>query len=260
VNSTSRIQREIELHADIADDYRVRYGHPFSIFYNRYWNQRILSFLPKDEQLRVLDLSCGTGFLLVDLVRLHPSSVGLDISEAMLTVAREKKAIRRRLVVGNGVMLPFPERCFDAVVCRGSLHHLPDLQQALAEIRRILVPGGTFVFSEPSNDALIIRLARKLMYHISEKFDEEDEGYHLAELSATVRSAGFDHGQWFRFGLLGYVFAGFPDRLGWLKHLPGSIYITRFFILLDRGIEKVPGLRRLCFQILGVVQKPVSHA
>lgn len=255
VSDKSHLQREIELHRHISDDYRIRYGHPFSQFYNRYWNGRLIALLPRDRQARVLDLGCGTGFLLDDLIQHYPHAVGFDLSESMLAVAREKERVAHRLVAGDGGQLPFKDACFDAVVCRGSLHHLPELDTALCEIRRVLAENGSLIFTEPSNDALLIRAARRVMYHLSDKFDEEDEGYHLTSLVRAMEEAGFAPQDVGRFGFLGYAFAGFPDRLGWLIHLPGSMLLTRLFIAVDKTIEHLPGIRRLCFQILGAVGK-----
>lgn len=255
MSESERLRREIELHEAIADDYRERYGFPFSSFYNHYWNDRIIGLVPGDRKLRVLDLGCGTGFFLSDLVASFPDSYGLDLSQAMLGVAREKDAIRHRLVAGDGTRLPFADGSFDVVLCRGSLHHLPNLNTALAEINRVLSDDGYLAFSEPSNGAFIIRLARKIMYHLSDKFDEEDEGYRLQQLADLVASKGFHIRTMQHMGLLGYTFAGFPDRLGLFKYLPGSLALTRAFVALDEMIERTPFLHTQCFQILGLAQK-----
>lgn len=251
----SHLQREITLHQHISEDYRVRYGYPFAKFYNRYWNERLITLLPHGKQAKVLDLGCGTGFFLNDLIQSYPNSIGFDLSEAMLSVAKEKESMAHRLVAGDGGCLPFKDEHFDAVVCRGSLHHLSDLGTALHEIHRVLAENGILVFSEPSNDAFLIRAARRIMYHLSDKFDEEDEGYHLTALVRAMEETGFAPQDVGRFGFLGYAFAGFPDRLGWLIHLPGNMLLTRFFIAVDKIIERLPGIRRLCFQIIAVAKK-----
>ena len=58
-----------------------------------------------------------------------------------------------------------------------------------------------------------------------------------------------------KFGVLAYVFAGFPDHLGVLRFLPGSALLTRLFIGLDRVLCALPGLSLLGFHVL-VVARP----
>ena len=251
----SQQQREIELHERIADDYRSRYGYRFSTYYHHYWNDRLISLLPEGRQLRVLDLACGTGFLLRDLVKVFPATVGIDLSAAMLAVAREKEEVTGRLIAGDACLLPFADGSFDTVVCRGSLHHFPDAEGTFGEIHRVLVKGGQVVFSEPSNEAFLIRAARKIMYHLSDKFDEEDEGYHLGAFVSQLEGARFNVEFSGRMGFLAYALSGFPDRLGLLKYVPGSLWLTRLFIFLDQLIEKVPVIQRLCFAILVKARK-----
>lgn len=255
MNEATRIQREIALHEAISSDYRERYGYPFSSFYNHYWNDRIIGIIPYHDSLRVLDLGCGTGFLLSDILTLFPNAYGLDLSQDMLLVAKEKKSINYRLVAGDGTRLPFLNGSFDVVMCRGSLHHLPSLNSALREIYRVLAAGGYLVFSEPSNGSLIVRLARRIMYRLSDKFDEEDEGYRMETFADVISSNGFHIKSMQYLGMLGYIFAGFPDRLGLLKHIPGNRTLVQFFIAFDEIIERAKLLHGQCFQILGCAQK-----
>jgi ubiquinone/menaquinone biosynthesis C-methylase UbiE len=254
MSERSHLKREIELHEKIAEDYRLRYGYPFSLFYNRYWNHILIKLLPQKKGLRILDLGCGTGFFLEDISKCHANTVGLDLSEAMLAIGKEKPGVGR-FVAGDGSNLPFISESFDVIVCRGSLHHMPNLEATLSEIYRVLVPEGRVIITEPSNDAWLIRLSRKLMYHISDNFDEEDEGYHLSDLERRFEKSGFNSKIVRRFGFLGYVFSGFPDRLGILKHVPGSLSITKVFIWIDQIVEKTPVLKHLCFQIMGSFEK-----
>jgi len=247
---TNRLHHEKELHSRIAGDYLERYNYNFSALYNHYWNQRLIEFIPKKLDLRILDLGCGTGFLLEELNSVSNNSVGLDLSADMLKLACEKEKAKRRLILGSGDNLPFADGVFDVVVCRGSLHHMPNLEHVLSEIRRILMLGGHFILSEPCNDAFWIRSLRKFMYKISNKFCEEDEGYRMIEITKKLRAEGFILNSCKRFGLFGYAFAGFPDRLGLLKYTPFNTGLTKLFIFIDKMIEKIFYLQRACFQIL----------
>jgi SAM-dependent methyltransferase len=95
----------------------------------------------------VLDVGCGTGEITARLAETFPeaSFVGLDLEEAHLERARARCAShgsRVRFRYGDALALPFPDAQFDLVVCRHLLQAVPDARRVLAEIKRVLRPGG----------------------------------------------------------------------------------------------------------------------
>ena len=144
----SHLTREIELHKRLAANYTVRYQDAFSQVFQKEWN-RALFTMNQTKADRVLELGCGTGVLLADLKQKYRFVVGFDVSREMMQAAWKLGAL---LVAGDGSTLPFGRASFDLVICRGVLHHVPDRRAALAEIHRVLRPGGEFILSEPSND------------------------------------------------------------------------------------------------------------
>jgi len=94
-----------------------------------------------------------------------------------------------------------------------------------------------------------------VLYKKSPHFDEGDEGFTRKGIIALCEKAGFDVTLAKKYGVFAYVFAGFPDHLGILKYVPGNVWITRFFIRLDRVLCAIPGLSLLGFHIV-VVGKP----
>jgi protein-L-isoaspartate(D-aspartate) O-methyltransferase len=88
---------------------------------------------------KVLDIGCGKGFLLYELLRLVPGVevYGLDISDYAINNAKEE--IKERLQVGNANNLPFPDNHFDLVYSITTLHNLQnyDLDKALREMERV---------------------------------------------------------------------------------------------------------------------------
>lgn len=99
----------------------------------------------------VLDVACGTGIVTrtaADLVGPGGSVVGLDLNDAMLTVARR---VRPDLEwrQGSADALPFDADSFDAVLCQMALMFFPDRPKALAEMRRVARPGGTVAVDVP---------------------------------------------------------------------------------------------------------------
>ena len=95
----------------------------------------------------VLDVGCGTGEITGRLAEKfsHASFIGVDLEVAHLARARVRCASfgsRIRFETGDALALSFPDGTFDLVVCRHLIQAVPDAARALAEIRRVLRPGG----------------------------------------------------------------------------------------------------------------------
>jgi len=104
---------------------------------------------------RVLDLACGTGLNfphLRELVGERGLVVGVDLTPGMLDIARKLIAARgwKNVEVreADAAELPFPDASFDKAIVSFALNIIPDYGRAVAEVKRVLVPGGTFVALE----------------------------------------------------------------------------------------------------------------
>jgi len=100
---------------------------------------------------RLLDVGCGPGEVLNRLATIAPGidATGLDVDAAMIDRARRKAArtgratdAGPRFVVADVAAMPFPDASFDVVVSSYAVHHWPDRQAGLAEVMRVLKPGG----------------------------------------------------------------------------------------------------------------------
>ena len=108
---------------------------------------------------RVLEVGCGRGVALAVLGRLlRPSRlVGLDPDDGFLAEARlrlTRAGAAAELVPGDVRRLPFPDAAFDLVVDFGTCYHIAAAGRALAEIARILAPGGLFLHETPLSHLL----------------------------------------------------------------------------------------------------------
>jgi SAM-dependent methyltransferase len=100
--------------------------------------------------MRLLELGCGTGEYTARLAASGAHIAAIDISADLLHLA-ERRGLPSRIVFfrGDAERLPFPDASFDAVAGNAVLHHLR-LGPALAEVRRVLRPGGRCAFTEPN--------------------------------------------------------------------------------------------------------------
>jgi ubiquinone/menaquinone biosynthesis C-methylase UbiE len=120
----------------------------------------------------VLELGCGTGFFLLNLKLAGVVEHGYvtDLSPGMVEVAR-RNASRLGFEVEGRVAdaerIPYDDGTFDLVVGHAVLHHIPDVEQSLREVLRVLKPGGRFVFAgEPTRwgDYVARRLSRAVWW------------------------------------------------------------------------------------------------
>jgi SAM-dependent methyltransferase len=95
---------------------------------------------------RCLDLCCGTGLHVPVLLELGWSTVGIDISEDQLRLARERLGDEVELLEADAADLPFPDDTFDAVLSAFTHTDVDDFEGLLHEAARVLRKGGTLVF------------------------------------------------------------------------------------------------------------------
>jgi 2-polyprenyl-6-hydroxyphenyl methylase/3-demethylubiquinone-9 3-methyltransferase len=100
--------------------------------------------------LRVLDVGCGGGLAAACLVQRGARVVGLDLSQASLHVAARQLCrsggLEAVFICGRAEALPFADASFEVVWCTDVLEHLADLPAALAQMARVLKPGGLFLY------------------------------------------------------------------------------------------------------------------
>ena len=142
----------------IAPDYD-RLNHLMSLGVDRSWRRRALREIVTPERPQaLLDIACGTGdFALAQARRMHAESriTGLDLSEGMLAVMREKVekaglAGRISCEQGDCEQMRFAEGSFDCATIAFGIRNFAHREAALEEILRVLKPGGRLVILELS--------------------------------------------------------------------------------------------------------------
>jgi demethylmenaquinone methyltransferase/2-methoxy-6-polyprenyl-1,4-benzoquinol methylase len=107
---------------------------------------------------RVLDVACGTGDLSITLFEITGAGVvGTDFCRPMLDIAAGKISSRIRLIEGDALHLPFRDGTFEVATIAFGLRNLSNVESGLAELLRVVKPGGwvaVLEFSRPANAML----------------------------------------------------------------------------------------------------------
>lgn len=150
---------------------------------------------------RVIDIGCGPGFLTAEVADdVGPSgwSCGLDLSASMLALARARSAGQPGAAwvdfrEGDAAALPFPDAAFDAAVATQVYEYVGDVARALAELHRVLRPGGRAVIVDTDWDSIVWHSTDgRRTARILAAWDEHLADPHLPRsLRPLLRQAGF---------------------------------------------------------------------
>src|SRR5262249_51219477 len=147
--TTSESQREFS-------SWSRRYDRdPLQWLFFKPTHRRILKQI-RATDLKILDIGCGTGQFATKVLQRYPQArlVGLDLCESMLQKAVHRSAGHFATVRADSHRLPFADDCFDIVTCSHSFHHYPDQPRVVAEMYRVLRPGGRLFIADGNRDGL----------------------------------------------------------------------------------------------------------
>jgi ubiquinone/menaquinone biosynthesis C-methylase UbiE len=216
----------VRYHDVAAADYDAKWG----ISYEEQGRQQVVGKLekalgkPLPRFDRALEIGAGTGYFSLNLLRsgVVREAVATDISQGMLDALSEsadKLGLHVETVCTEAARLPFPDDSFDLVFGHAILHHLPDLDAAFREFRRVLRPGGSLAFagepshhgdrlaSYPKRAALAVAPAWRRLVGAGRRLGWDDpaeaqehalehvvdvHAFTPADLSGLARRAGFD--------------------------------------------------------------------
>ena len=182
---------------------------------------------------RVLDVGCGRGLLLREFQRRGWDVRGTEMSETAARYPRE--VLKLRVDVGSLEDLALPAGHFDAVTLWHVLEHIPDPRVVLAEVQRVLKPGGALFVGVPNFGGWEARLARDKFFHL-------DVPRHLAHLtreslSRALKDAGLRERGW----------SGFAPEYDWfsfvqsLENRVGLRHNLLYNVLRGQGAKVLHG-------------------
>jgi ubiquinone/menaquinone biosynthesis C-methylase UbiE len=138
-------------HEDLAQRYRAWRMRTLGVVTERLEVAAVMEFLGPVEGKRFLDAGCGDGTYSIAAAERGAMVTGVDLSDDMLAVARERSAARGVTVdwrQGDVMALPFPDSSFDLAIAITLLCLVPDPRGAVRELSRVLVPGGRLVVGD----------------------------------------------------------------------------------------------------------------
>lgn len=182
---------------------------------HRIWRKRVMSMMAVKPGDFALDLCCGTGDWTLALARaVGPAGrvVGLDFSPVMIReadrkVRTAKYADRITLREGDAMQLPYPDNSFNVVTIGFGLRNVPDANQVLREMTRVVKPGGQVVCletSQPTNPVIhagwqvyfghVVPLMGSLVAHHYQAYNYLQRSTHsfvsVTQLADMFRTAG----------------------------------------------------------------------
>jgi ubiquinone/menaquinone biosynthesis C-methylase UbiE len=200
----------------------------------------------------ILDNGCGIGYSADFLAK--EKMIGIDISKGMIEKAKKRT---NRLVCADSQRLPFKNETFEVIFCRSLLHHLPNPQDGVREMKRVLKMNGELIISEPIQSILNIiprRIAKK-----GRHFSEVHKDFKAKNLIEMLRD-DFIINDMKYFGYIAYPVLGFPDVVDLYKYLPFKKYSGIFLIHFDEYLSRIPIIRTQSWGVtIRAIKKESSH-
>lgn len=199
-----------EKHTIVSYDRRItkKYQLEHKYYTVNKWIEKMID----EKTSLVLDFGCGTGSVTLQLLEKGIKTISCDASLGMLNELQRKagaRGLKCICKVADVENLPFKNDTFEALVCTGVLHHLPDIKKAVKEQLRVIKKGGLLFIAEPTSNRswvsciywkmvdivkAIFRLLRKPRLETQERpLDKEDinEILHVLKNEATMFSVTY---------------------------------------------------------------------
>ena len=167
------------------------------------WRKKVVEIVAQTLPENILDIATGTGDLAINLSETNAKKIiGLDISDGMLEVGRQKIAAKKldniiSMVIGDSENLPFEDNSFDAITVAFGVRNFENLEKGLSEILRVLKPDGVFVILEtsvptktPFKQGYNV-YTKYIMPTIGRLFSKDQSAYSYLSKSASL----FPHGE-----------------------------------------------------------------
>jgi ubiquinone/menaquinone biosynthesis C-methylase UbiE len=228
-------------------------------------NRFILRQLGDVNGKLLLDLGCGAGENSVYFALRGAECVASDYSPGMVDVALKLASANGVKITGrviNAMDIDYPDNTFDIVYAANLLHHIPDPKVTIAEIHRVLKPGGKMCFWDPLRHNPVINIYRKIATEVRTADETPLHIDLLRDVRSMFSSTAADT---FWIATL-WIFLQFyliekvnPNQERyWKKIIAEQVRLQpmyRRLERLDRWLKKIPGMRRMAWNVAVVATK-----
>jgi ubiquinone/menaquinone biosynthesis C-methylase UbiE len=116
--------------------------------------EKIAGLVNPDDNDRILDVGCGTGDILIEIMKRNNKARLFGIDASAYMTKRAAQRTREKIIKSVAERLPFENNFFDKVLCSEVLEHVQNMKKSIDEISRVLKPGGVFVISYPDENLI----------------------------------------------------------------------------------------------------------
>ena len=185
-----REARDQQLFDDIAARYCRKDLLPASRIARRHRLIQTLKVVPEIHQPAVLEVGCGAGFSATYLAGYYASYLGVDYAPQLIAYAQQHNQGVGVTFEGRNIKDYHTDQRFDVVFMIGVLHHIDDLEVAMAHLLKFLKPGGWLVANEPHPGNPLISLARAVRQKIDRQYSSDQQPLSAADLRRLYGRAG----------------------------------------------------------------------
>jgi len=174
---------------------------------------------------KVLDIACGTGVLTEQFVRMGADVTGLDLTARAVELTKTRLALyglHANVIEGDAQKMPFEDNTFDFVCAWGCLMHMPKTEQAIAEIHRVLKPGGKMLAMMYHKNSVHLRYAIQLHKGILQlKYLKYDNQSLINRHTDGFLVGGNELAKFYSRKEFRTLFSGFQNLHLWIEDNPG---------------------------------------
>jgi ubiquinone/menaquinone biosynthesis C-methylase UbiE len=199
------------------------------------WFTWVFDQLELSPGVHILEIGCGPGTLWSENRHRIPADWHITLSDFSTGMVQESKRnigqVRSHFAfeASNGMAIPFPEATFSAVLANHVIYHFPDRKKALAEIYRVLKPGGYFFASTIGENHLLE------LFQFMEAFTQTRSNYYSPPLNPsefTLENGTLQLAQWFK----QVEIRRYPDELVITETQPLVAYIQSMIPRSEIGL------------------------
>lgn len=183
--------------------------------------------LARPDIRRIVEIGCGNGWNMSRFAQQGRPTIGLDAVPERVALA----LAHGPALLADGRRLPFAADSLDMIYIQHVLHHIGDVDHALAEARRCLRPGGVLFLVETVEDNPIIRWGRR--FYPRWLGDEITASFTFAELATAVVNAGFRVSEAGQYSVLFWLWEIMPDQLPMMESLTPAV------VPVEQGLQRI---------------------